>query len=65
MTRKRILTGAGLLWIALGMGFGAGKVWAAPGAPQDQAKSGYTLPEYNAYKAADAEQNPQQKNQNA
>src|SRR5580700_1265688 len=61
MIRKWIVTGAGLLWIALGMGSGAGKMWAAARAPQDQAKPGYTLPEYNAYKAADAEQNPQQK----
>ncbi len=61
MIRKWIVTGAGLLWIALGMGSGAGKLWAAPRVPQDQAKPGYTLPEYNAYKAADAEQNPQQK----
>src|SRR6202140_5584884 len=61
MIRKWIVTGAGLLWIALGMATGAGKLWAAPRAAQDQAKPGYTLPEYNAYKAADAEQNPQQK----
>jgi tetratricopeptide (TPR) repeat protein len=61
MIRKWIVTGAGLLWIALGMGSGAGKMWASARAPQDQAKPGYTLPEYNAYKAADAEQNPQQK----
>ena len=30
MIRKWIVTGAGLLWIALGMGSGAGKLWAAP-----------------------------------
>jgi hypothetical protein len=61
MMRKWILTGAGLLWIALGLGSGAGKLWAAPAAPQDQAKPAYTLAEYNQYKAADAEQNPQAK----
>jgi len=61
MIRKWIVTGAGLLWIALGIGSGAAKLWAAPQAPAAQAKPGYTLPEYNAYKAADAEQNPQQK----
>jgi tetratricopeptide (TPR) repeat protein len=61
MMRKWILTGAGLLWLALGMGSGAGNLWAAPQAAADQAKPGYTLPEYNAYKGADAEQNPQQK----
>jgi hypothetical protein len=54
MMRKWIVMGAGLLMIALG----AGKIWAAP---QDQAKPAYTLAEYNAYKAADGEQNPQQK----
>jgi tetratricopeptide (TPR) repeat protein len=61
MIRKWMVTGAGLVWIALGMGFGAGKLWAAPQAAQTPSKPGYTLPEYNAYKAADAEQNPQQK----
>jgi hypothetical protein len=60
MMRKWILTGAGLMCIALGMGTGAGKLWAAP-EPQDQAKPAYTLAEYNQYKAADAEQNPQAK----
>ena len=60
MIRKWIVTGAGLLWIVLGMGSGAGKLWAAPQAAT-AAKPGYTLPEYNAYKAADAETNPQQK----
>ena len=38
---------------------GAGKVWAAP--QDEQQKPAYTLPEFNAYTAADAEQNPQQK----
>jgi tetratricopeptide (TPR) repeat protein len=68
MIRKWIVTGAGLLWIALAMGSGACKLWGAPqaaAAPATaapaQAKPGYTLPEYNAYKAADAETNPQQK----
>jgi len=49
------LTGAGLLLIVAG----TGRLLAAP---QDaQQKPAYTLAEYNAYKAADAEQNPQQK----
>jgi tetratricopeptide (TPR) repeat protein len=60
MIRKWIVTGAGLLWIALAMGSSAGNLWAAPQAAT-AAKPGYTLPEYNAYKAADAETNPQQK----
>jgi tetratricopeptide (TPR) repeat protein len=54
-----MIAGAGLLWITLGAGAGPGKLWAAP---QDQAaKPAYTLAEYNAYKDADSEQNPQQK----
>jgi tetratricopeptide (TPR) repeat protein len=57
MMRKWTVTGAGLLWIALGMGSGAKNVWAA----QEQAKPTYTLAEYNAYQAADKEANPQQK----
>jgi tetratricopeptide (TPR) repeat protein len=57
MIRKWILTGAGLLWIVAGIGTGRSLA-----APQDaQQKPAYTLAEYNAYKAADAEQNPQQK----
>ena len=47
MMRKWMVTGAGLLWIALGLGSGAGKLWAAPQAAQDQAKPAYTLAEYN------------------
>ncbi len=61
MKRKWIVNGAGLLWIALAMGTGAGKLWAAPPAAQDQAKPAYTLAEYNQYQAADKEANPQQK----
>ena len=61
MIRKWIVTGAGLVWIALGMGSGAAKLWAAPQAAPDQAKPGYSLAEYNQYQAADKEQNPQQK----
>jgi tetratricopeptide (TPR) repeat protein len=62
MMRKWIVTGAGLMWIAIGMGTGPANVHAAPlAAAQDQAKPGYTLPEYNTYKDADAETNPQQK----
>src|SRR5580692_993733 len=61
MIRKRIVTGAGLLWIALGMASGAGQLWATPQAATDQAKPAYTLAEYNQYQAADKEANPQQK----
>jgi tetratricopeptide (TPR) repeat protein len=61
MIRKWIVTGAGLLWIALGCGTGAGKLWAAPRAAQDQSKPGYSLAEYNQYQAADKETNSQQK----
>ena len=59
MIRKWMVTGAGLLWVALGMVPGAAKLWAAPQAAA--AKPAYTLAEYNAYKDADREQNPQQK----
>jgi tetratricopeptide (TPR) repeat protein len=61
MMRKWMVTGTGLLWVALGLTSGLGKVWAAPQAPQDQSKPGYTLQEYNDYQAASKEQNPQQK----
>src|SRR5579862_2153180 len=61
MKRKWIVTGAGLLWIALGLATGAGKLWAVPQAATDQAKPAYTLAEYNQYQAADKEANPQQK----
>jgi hypothetical protein len=61
MKRKWIVNGAGLLWIAMAMGTGAGKLWAAPPAAQDQAKPAYSLAEYNQYQAADKEANPQQK----
>src|SRR5262249_13701622 len=48
-------------------GAGANELKAAPPAPaaaqaaQDQSKLCYTLPEYNAYKDADGDQNPQTK----
>ena len=61
MIRKWMVTGTGLLWVALGLTSGVGKLWAAPQATQDQSKPAYTLAEYNAYQAADKEQNPQQK----
>jgi len=61
MKRKWIVNGAGLLWIAMAMGTGAGKLWAAQPAAQDQAKPAYSLAEYNQYQAADKETNPQQK----
>ena len=59
MMRKWMVMGAGLLWVLLGTGPSAGRLWAVPQAQQQ--KPAYTLAEYNAYKAADAEQNPQQK----
>jgi tetratricopeptide (TPR) repeat protein len=61
MMRKWIVTGAGLLWMALAMASGACKLWAAAPAAQDQAKPAYTLAEYNAYKAADGLTDPQAK----
>lgn len=61
MNRKWIVTGAGLLWIALGIGSSAARLQAAPQAAEPQAKPSYTLAEYNQYQAADKEQNPQQK----
>src|ERR1700675_3156794 len=61
MIRKRMVTGAGLLWMALGLATGAGKLWAAPQAATDQAKPAYSLAEYNQYQVADKETNPQQK----
>ena len=59
MMRNWIVMGVGLLWVALGTGASAGRLWAAPQAQQQ--KPAYTMAEYNAYKDADAEQNPQQK----
>jgi tetratricopeptide (TPR) repeat protein len=59
MMRNWILTGVALLCVTLGTGASAGRLWAAP--QDQQQKPAYTLAEYNAYKAADAEQNPQQK----
>ena len=64
MIRKWMMTGVGLYLIALFFGVGAGKLQAAPQAPAaaaQDAKLCYTLPEYNAYKDADGEANPQQK----
>jgi PEGA domain-containing protein len=59
MMRKWILTGAGLMWVALGAETREAKVWAAP---QDkQQKPAYTLAEHDAYTAADSQQNLQQK----
>jgi hypothetical protein len=59
MTRKWILMGAGLFWVVFGPRAGAEKLWAGP--QDQQQKPTYTLAEYNAFKAADAEQNPQEK----
>src|ERR1700746_1378017 len=61
MMRKRIVTGAGLLWISLGISTGPGKLSSAVHAGASQSKPGYSLAEYNQYQAADKEQNPQQK----
>ncbi len=61
MMRKWMVTGAGLLWIAFGSGMGAAKLIAAPQAAQGQAPPKYSMAEYNQYKDADAEANPQQK----
>lgn len=60
MMRKWMVMGAGLLWVAIGVGSGAGKLWAAPQAAAQQ-KPTYTLAEYNAYKDADSAPNPQEK----
>jgi hypothetical protein len=59
MTRKWISMCVGLLWATLGAEAGTGKVWADP--QDQQQKPAYTLAEYNVFKAADAEQNPQEK----
>src|SRR5713101_8059455 len=55
------IASAGLLWVGLGLAVGAGTSRAAQQQDQQAQKPAYTLPEYNAYKAADGEQNPQQK----
>ena len=39
MIRKWMVTGAGLLWIAMGIGTGAGKLWAAPQAARRTRRS--------------------------
>jgi hypothetical protein len=59
--RTWTIASAGLLWAALGLAVGAGTLRAAQQQDQQAQKPAYTLPEYNAYKAADGEQNPQQK----
>ena len=43
MIRKWIVTGAGLLWIALGIGSSAGNMWAAPQAATGPSEVGYSL----------------------
>ena len=43
MIRKWIVTGAGLLWIALGLGSGASRLKAAPQAAHHSTSSGRTL----------------------
>jgi hypothetical protein len=63
MKRKWMIAGAGFMLAALGTGTGATRLMAAP-RPQDAAaKPAYTLAEYNAYQAANNEQNPQMKAQ--
>jgi hypothetical protein len=57
--RTWMMMGAGLLWAVLATGTSPGMLWATPQAAQQ--KPPYTMSEYNAYKAADAEQNPQLK----
>ena len=61
MMRKWMVTGAGLLWIALGVRIWRGEFVGRAAGSGGQAKPAYTLAEYNAYKDADGEQNPQQK----
>jgi tetratricopeptide (TPR) repeat protein len=61
MTRKWIVAGAFMFWVALSAATGAVKLWAAPQEQQQQQKPAYTLAEYNAYQAAHTAQNPQQK----
>lgn len=61
MMRKWMVAGTGLLWVALGLTYGAGKSLATPQAAQDQSKPTYTLAEYEMYQKAAKEQNPQQK----
>lgn len=61
MTRKWIVAGACMFWVALGAMTGGGKLWAAQAQQQQEKKPSYTLAEYNAYKAANTTQNPQQK----
>src|ERR1700722_7812977 len=59
MIRGRLATGVGLMWIVLTAWAGPGNLWASLQA--EQQKPAYSLAEYDAYKAADAEQNPQEK----
>ncbi len=62
MMRKWMMASVLFFGVTLGLGIGTENLRAAQAAaaPQD-AKPAYTLAEYNAYKAADAEQNPQLK----
>lgn len=59
--RTWTMASAGLLCVALGLGTGAGSSRAAQAQDQQAQKPQYTLQEYNAYKAADGQQDPQQK----
>lgn len=59
--RTWTMTSAGLLCVALGLGTGAASSRAAQAQDQQAQKPQYTLQEYNAYKAADGQQDPQQK----
>jgi hypothetical protein len=57
MTRKLIVTGVGLMLASLFVCASAPPAWAAP----EQEKLGYTVSEFNAYQAAVAEKNPQER----
>ncbi len=57
MMRTWMVTGVGLLMVSLLVCAGAPAAWAAP----EQEKLGYTMSEFNAYQAAVAEKNPQQR----
>lgn len=59
MMRMRIAAGALAVGLAFSMGAGASS--ARPARQDQPQKSPYTLEEYNAYKAADGEANPQNK----
>ena len=62
MMRKWIVTGAGLLWIALGIGSGAGNLWAAPQAATGSGEARlYAGGIQRSIRRRTRRQNPQQK----